>query len=121
MFNADDFNVVSTDENGHFIRIEELNKMVKCGVIIINKEKLKEYKTKTRINTHDTTYVYKESCKNKSLIELIINNLRHRGTSKYELEAELAFRAENLSCENEKCFGYSTEALRHALSYWDEF
>lgn len=48
MFNTNDFNVVATDINGHFIRIEELNKMIECGAITINREKLKEYKTETR-------------------------------------------------------------------------
>lgn len=48
MFNVNDFNVVVTDTNGHFIRIEELNKMIECGAITINREKLEEYKIKTR-------------------------------------------------------------------------
>ena len=48
MFNVNDFNVVETDKNGHFIRIEELNKMIECGAITINREKLEEYKTETR-------------------------------------------------------------------------
>ena len=48
MFNVNDFNVVATDTNGHFIRIEELNKMIECGAITINREKLEEYKTETR-------------------------------------------------------------------------
>lgn len=48
MFNVNDFNVVVTDINGHFIRIEELNEMIKRGVITITREKLEEYKTETR-------------------------------------------------------------------------
>ena len=48
MFNANDFNVVVTDINGHFISIEELNKMIECGAITINREKLEDYKTETR-------------------------------------------------------------------------
>ena len=48
MFSVKDFNVVEINSNGHFIRIEELNKMVECGVIAINREKLEEYKTETR-------------------------------------------------------------------------
>lgn len=49
MFNVNDFNIVITDINGHFIRIEELNKMIECGAITINREKLEEYKTETRV------------------------------------------------------------------------
>lgn len=49
MFNVNDFNVVVTDINGHFIRIEELNKMIECGAITINREKLEEYKAETRV------------------------------------------------------------------------
>lgn len=48
MFNTNDFNLVVTDINGHFIRIEELNKMIERGAITINREKLEEYKTETR-------------------------------------------------------------------------
>lgn len=121
MFNVNDFNVVTTDVNGHFIRIEELNKMVKCGAITINRKKLEEHKMKTRIDTQGIAHKYQELCKNKRLVELVIKNLRHRGASKYEIEAELNFRKENITCENQKCFGYSTEELRNALNYWDEF
>lgn len=49
MFNVNDFNVVVTNINGHFIRIEELNKMIECGAITINREKLEEYKVETRV------------------------------------------------------------------------
>ena len=48
MFSVNDFNVVEINSNGHFVRIEELNKMVECGVIAINRENLEEYKTETR-------------------------------------------------------------------------
>lgn len=51
MFNKNDFNVVLVDTNGHFIRIEELNKMIEYGAITINREKLEEYKRKTRYYT----------------------------------------------------------------------
>lgn len=49
MLYVEDFNVVVIDNNGHFIKIEELNKMIECGVITINREKLEEYKTETRV------------------------------------------------------------------------
>ena len=48
MFSVNDFNVVEINSNGHFIRIEELNKMIECGAITINREKLEEYKAETR-------------------------------------------------------------------------
>lgn len=44
MFNVNDFNFVEINSNGHFIRIEELNKMVECGAITINRENLKSTK-----------------------------------------------------------------------------
>lgn len=49
MLYAEDFNVLVINDNGHFVRIEELNKMAKYGAIIVNREKLEEYKTETRI------------------------------------------------------------------------
>lgn len=49
MFNLDDFNFRMTDRNGTFVRFEELVKMVKCGAITINRDKLEEYKKETRI------------------------------------------------------------------------
>ena len=48
MFVTQDFNVVITDTNGHFIRIEELNEMIKVGAIIIDRDKLDAYKNETR-------------------------------------------------------------------------
>ena len=43
MLYVEDFNIVVINDNGHFARIEELNKMVECGAITINREKLEEY------------------------------------------------------------------------------
>lgn len=48
MFKVDDFNVCDINSNGHFVRIEELNKMIEEGALIVNYEKLEEYKHKTR-------------------------------------------------------------------------
>lgn len=48
-FHYNDFNVIQGDENGHWIRIEELNEMIKHGVITVNDEKIKQYHEKTRI------------------------------------------------------------------------
>lgn len=56
------------------------------------------------------------------LIEMIISNLRFRGASKYDIEAELKFRKKHYNmCESEKCFGYTTEELYNALKYWESF
>lgn len=47
---SDDFNMVESNINGRFVRIEELNKMIECGVIKIDKEKLLEYKFDNTVN-----------------------------------------------------------------------
>ena len=49
MLGKNDFNVVVSDANGFFIRIEELNKMIEFGAIAVNKGKLEEYKKETRV------------------------------------------------------------------------
>ena len=54
-------------------------------------------------------------------IEMIINNLRLRRVSKEEIEAEIQFRAKNLTVQNEKCFGYTLHELELAFHYWDEY
>ena len=48
---ANDFNMVESNSNGQFVRISEINKMIECGVISIDREKIKEYK-------FDTTVMY---------------------------------------------------------------
>lgn len=42
-FYKSDFDVVISDENGHWVKIKELNKMIECEVISINEEKLEQY------------------------------------------------------------------------------
>ena len=54
-------------------------------------------------------------------IQMIINNLRCRSVSKEEIEAEINFRTENLTVQNEKCFGYTLHELELAFHYWDEY
>ena len=49
MLYVEDFNILVINDNGHFVRIEELNKMAEYGAIIINREKLEKYKTETRV------------------------------------------------------------------------
>ena len=53
-------------------------------------------------------------------IQMIINNLRRRRASKEEIEAEINFRTENGTVENEKCFGYTNHELELALHFWEE-
>lgn len=48
-FYYDDFNVIKEDLNGHWVRVEELNKMIKAGVITINEENMKQYHEDTRV------------------------------------------------------------------------
>ena len=48
---ANDFNMVESNPNGQFVRISEINKMIECGAISIDREKIKEYK-------FDTTVMY---------------------------------------------------------------
>ena len=54
-------------------------------------------------------------------IEAIIRNLRHRGASKYDIDAEINFRKENNTVNDEKCFAYQTEELESALNHWNEY
>lgn len=61
--NSDDFNMVYTDLNGQFIKIEELNKMIEYGVITINKEKLDKYKFNTCFNYNKEKYTEDEAFK----------------------------------------------------------
>lgn len=49
-FNSEDFNVVVSEPNEEFVRISELNDMVRNGIIIINFNRLEDYKNNTRIN-----------------------------------------------------------------------
>ena len=50
---------------------------------------------------------------------MIVCNLRHRGATADELSAEISFRQENTLVDNEKFFGYLTEELETALTYWN--
>lgn len=48
---ANDFNLVESNSNGQFVRIGEINDMIKYGAIKIDREKMEEYK-------FDTTVIY---------------------------------------------------------------
>lgn len=55
------------------------------------------------------------------MTKLVIINLRHRGATKYDIEAEINFRKNHITVNDEKCFSYTTEELETALEYWNEF
>lgn len=40
----EDFNMSMCNPNGTFVRLEEINKMIACGVITVDEEKLLRYK-----------------------------------------------------------------------------
>jgi predicted nucleotidyltransferase len=65
---ANDFNMVQSDANGQFVKISEINKMIKYGVISVDREKLKEYK-------FDTTVIYnKEKMTREEAMKLWYGN-----------------------------------------------
>lgn len=41
---ASDFNMVESNPNGQFVRVSEINDMIKYSAIKINREKMDEYK-----------------------------------------------------------------------------
>lgn len=45
---ANDFNMVESNPNGQFVRISEINEMLEHGAIILDRQKLEEYKLNTR-------------------------------------------------------------------------
>lgn len=48
--NLNDFNMAVCDyDNGIFIKLSEINKMIELGVLMLNKEKLEEYHINTRV------------------------------------------------------------------------
>lgn len=40
----EDFNMSESNPNGIFVRLEEINKMIACGVLSVDKDKLLHYK-----------------------------------------------------------------------------
>ena len=44
----EDFNMAESNPNGQFVKISEINEMIKYGVIFIDRQKLKEYHASTR-------------------------------------------------------------------------
>lgn len=58
-----DFNVVVSDSNDQFVRISELNQMIKYGAIQIDRNKMREYKFDTTVKydkqKHDREHIMK--------------------------------------------------------------
>ena len=63
MVYASDFNMVQSDSNGQFVRISEINKMIECGAITVDREKLKEYKFDTTVNYDKEKFTREEAMK----------------------------------------------------------
>ena len=61
MVYASDFNMVQSDLNGQFVRISEINKMIECGAIAVDREKLKEYKFDTTVSYNKEKYTREEA------------------------------------------------------------
>lgn len=60
---TNDFNMVSSNSNGQFVRISEINKMIECGVIQVDRQKLKEYKFDTSVIYDKEKYTREEAMK----------------------------------------------------------
>lgn len=60
---AGDFNMVESNINGEFVRVSEINDMIRYGAIKIDREKLEEYKFDTRV-------VYDNKCSREDAIRL---------------------------------------------------
>lgn len=63
MVYASDFNMVQSDSNGQFVRISEINKMIECGAITVDREKLKEYKFDTTVTYDKEKFTREEAMK----------------------------------------------------------
>lgn len=60
---ANDFNMVQSDMNEQFVRISEINKMIEYGAIIVDREKLKEYKFDTTVTYNKDKFTREEAMK----------------------------------------------------------
>ena len=58
-----DFNMVESNPNGEFVRISEINDMIRYGVISLDKTKLKEYKFDTTVTYDKDKYTREEALK----------------------------------------------------------
>ena len=46
---TEDFNMFESNPNGWFVRVSELTKMIEFGAIYVDRQKIEEYKCKTRM------------------------------------------------------------------------
>lgn len=60
---ANDFNMVESNPNGQFVRISEINEMIKYGAITVDREKIKEYKFDTTVMYDKDKYTREEAMK----------------------------------------------------------
>lgn len=58
---ANDFNMVESNPNGQFVRISEINDMIKSGVITIDRQRLREYKFDTTVIYNNDKYTREEA------------------------------------------------------------
>ena len=60
---AEDFNTFESNPDGEFVRISELNEMIKFGAIKIDRQKIEEYKFDTRVVYDTERYSREEAMK----------------------------------------------------------
>lgn len=58
---ANDFNMITSNSNGHFVRISEINKMIEFGAIKIDRDKIQEYKFDTTVMYDKDKYTREEA------------------------------------------------------------
>ena len=58
---AEDFNMVESNPNGQFVKINELNKMIEYGAIHIDRQKIREYKFDTTVTYDKDKYTKEEA------------------------------------------------------------
>lgn len=46
---GNEFNVLQSDDNGRWIRVEELNKMIELGIIVVDIRKIEKYNNNYKI------------------------------------------------------------------------
>ena len=77
--------------------------------------------TLKKVEYSETSEKIRKELKDELILKRNIENLRHRGATKEEIQAEIEFRRETLTVDSTKCFGYLTNELENALKYWDKF
>ena len=65
---AEDFNFRQTENHVVLVKLSEINEMIECGAIVVDREKIKEYK-------FDTTVTYnKEKMSREEAMKLWFGN-----------------------------------------------